>query len=174
MPTQLLSEKYRDQLDGVLSCYDRVIFSGNLQLLCYAKGMTHYLYEHDIRIFDYAKFAQPLSEQIRENAQPLAAEHGLTIEYIRKKNFRKEDRIQAILKKRGTHPGLVHIFSALEPCDTYQPWHDKQTHRTYVRCDSGKCLHYYFYFIDPELGLCFVRVPTWCPFRLQVYCNGHA
>ncbi len=45
MPTQLLSEKYRDQLDRVLSCYDRLIFSGNLQPLCYAKGMTHYLYE---------------------------------------------------------------------------------------------------------------------------------
>ena len=22
-------------------------------------------------------------------------------------------------------------------------------------------------------GLCYVRVPTWCPFRLQFYCNGH-
>lgn len=72
MPTQLLSEKYRDQLDGVLSCYDRLIFSGNLQPLCYAKGMTHYLYEQHIRIFDYAQFAQPLTEQIRANAEKLA------------------------------------------------------------------------------------------------------
>src|SRR6202050_2608720 len=29
------------------------------------------------------------------------------------------------------------------------------------------------YFLDEELGLCYVRVPTWCPFRLQFYCNGH-
>jgi hypothetical protein len=35
-------------------------------------------------------------------------------------------------------------------------------------------LHYYFYFVDPELGLCYLRVPTWCPFRLQFYFNGHA
>jgi len=34
-------------------------------------------------------------------------------------------------------------------------------------------LHYYFYFIDEELGLCYVRVPTWLPCRLQVYWNGH-
>jgi hypothetical protein len=34
-------------------------------------------------------------------------------------------------------------------------------------------LHYYFYFIDPVVGLCYLRVPTWCPFRLQFYCNGH-
>jgi len=30
-----------------------------------------------------------------------------------------------------------------------------------------------FFFIDPQLGLGYVRVPTWCPFRLQVYINGH-
>ena len=30
-----------------------------------------------------------------------------------------------------------------------------------------------FYFIDEELGLCYVRVPTWCPFRLHCSCNGH-
>jgi len=37
----------------------------------------------------------------------------------------------------------------------------------------NKCLHYYFYFINEELGLCYLRVPTWCPFRLQFYFNGH-
>ena len=26
----------------------------------------------------------------------------------------------------------------------------------------------------PELGLIYLRVPTWCPFRLQFYCNGHS
>ncbi|MCP5096763.1 MAG: hypothetical protein GY943_14515 [Chloroflexi bacterium] len=30
-----------------------------------------------------------------------------------------------------------------------------------------------FYFIDPDCGLCYLRVPTWCPFRLQFYFNGH-
>lgn len=174
MATSLLSDKYRDQLDGVLNCYDRIILIGSLHPFCYAKGMTHYLYEHHIRIFDYAKFAEPLRDQICQNAERLAQEHGLEVEYIRKKNFRKEERIQAILKQRGTHPGLVHIFSALEPCDTYQPWHDKKTHQTYLRRDTGRCLHYYFYFIDPDLGLCYLRVPTWCPFRLQFYFNGHA
>ena len=40
--------------------------------------------------------------------------------------------------------------------------------------DDGKCLHYYFYFIDAELELGYVRVPTWLPCRLQVYLNGHS
>ena len=170
METQLLSEKYRDDLDGVLNCYDRVVVTGNVSSLCYAQGMTKYLY---IRIFDYAQFAKPLTDQIRANAEAIARANGLEIEFIHKRNFRKEDRIQKILEKRGSHPGLVHIFSAMERCDSYKPWHDKTTGKTYVKRDGGKCLHYYFYFIDEELGLCYLRVPTWCPFRLQFYFNGH-
>ena len=62
----------------------------------------------------------------------------------------------------------------MEACDAYKPWHDKQTHKTFLLPDSGKCLHYYFYFMDAELGLVYLRVPTWSPFRLQFYCNGHS
>jgi hypothetical protein len=61
----------------------------------------------------------------------------------------------------------------MEPCPSYKPWHDKQTHKTFLKNSPGKCLHYYFYFILPELGLCYLRVPTWAPFRLQFYFNGH-
>jgi len=174
MATQLLTEKYSDQMHGVLNCYDRILINGFLQPFCHAKGMTNYLYQHHIRIFDYAQWAAPLGAEIRANAEALAQAHGLTIEFIRKKNFRQEDRIRKILKTRGDAPGLVHIFSALEGCPTYQPWHDKKTHKTFLRSDTSKCLTYYFYFIDPELGPCFVRVPTWAPFSLTVYFNGHA
>jgi len=98
----------------------------------------------------------------------------LEIEFIRKLDaFRKDDRIQSIIKERGNHPGLVHIFSAMETCASYKPWHDKTTGKNFVKNDSSKCLHYYFYFIDPDFGLCYLRVPTWCPFRLQFYMNGH-
>jgi hypothetical protein len=68
---------------------------------------------------------------------------------------------------------LVHIFSAMEPCPAFTPWHDKARGTTTLRYKDGKCLHYYFYLIDPEFGLCYLRVPTWAPFRLQFYCNGH-
>jgi hypothetical protein len=61
----------------------------------------------------------------------------------------------------------------MEPCSTHKPWHNKQTGQTFLKPDDGKCLHYYFYFIDEELGLCYVRVPTWLPCRLQIYFNGH-
>jgi hypothetical protein len=174
MATTLMTKKYQDKIHGVLHCYDRIVISGNLQPLCYAKGMTKYLYIHQIRIFDYTEFAEPLRDLIRKNAKTIAKENGLEIEFISKKDdFRKEERVKEIIGQRGSHPGLVHIFSAMEGCQKYRPWHNKQTHKTYVKMTQGKCLHYYFYFIDPDLGLCYLRVPTWCPFRLQFYFNGH-
>lgn len=172
--TEMLTDRYIERLAGVLSCYDRILITGTLPGACYAEGMTSYLNAHHIRIFDYARFAEPLRERIREAAHALAAEHGVTIEHIAKAHIRKEDVVAEVIKQRGDHPGLVHIISAMEACDAYEPWHDKQTHRTFLRHTSGKCLHYYFYFIDEILGLIFLRVPTWCPFRLQFYCNGHS
>jgi len=173
MSAKLLSEKYVNEMSGVLHCYDRVLISGNIQPLCYAKGMTKYLYEHNILIFDYPQFAKPLRDMVRAKAQQIATQNNMEIEFVRQSNFRKEDRVQEIVQKRGNHPGLVHIFSAMEQCPSYQPWHNKENHKTYLKPTASKCLHYYFYFIDPELGLCHLRVPTWLPFRLQFYFNGH-
>jgi hypothetical protein len=61
----------------------------------------------------------------------------------------------------------------MEPCASFPPWHDKATGRTFLKSTEAKCLHDDFYFIDPELGLCSLRVPTWAPFRLQFSFNGH-
>jgi len=171
---QMLTERYRERLHGVLSCYDRIVITGTLPGICYAGGMTSFLYAKGIRIFDYARFAEPLRERIRERAEQLATEQGARIEYIAKTHIRKEEVVAKVLAARGEHPGLVHVISAMEACESYKPWHDKASGKTYLRPDSGKCLHYYFYFIDEKLGLCYLRVPTWCPFRLQFYCNGHS
>jgi hypothetical protein len=170
----LLTERHADQIAGVLSCWDRMLVFGTLPKICYAEGMTSYLYERKIRIFDYPKFAEPFRNELRENAERLAAESGIEIEFLRKRNVRKEDRVKEILARRGDHPGLVCILSAMEPCSTYKPWHNKNTGKTYLLPDDGKCLHYYFYVVDEELGLCYVRVPTWLPCRLQIYFNGHS
>jgi hypothetical protein len=172
---ELLTQRYAPQITGVLSCFDRIVITGTLPDICYAGAMTRHLRTHNIRCFDYAKsFAEPLRNELRANAEAVAQAAGLTIEFIRcQHDFRKESRVQEILQERGDQPGLVHIFSAMECCAAFQPWHDKQTHQTAMRYTEAKCLHYYFYFIDPEFGLCYLRVPTWAPFRLQFYCNGH-
>lgn len=167
-------ERHRDKISSVLSCFDRVIVTGTLPDIGYAGAMAGYLSYHKVRLFDYPRWAERLRNELRDHAEQLAFDAGIEIEFIRcHKAFRKEDRIKAIVAERGDHPGLVHIFSAMESCTAYRPWHDKGRGHTTLKPTSGKCLHYYFYFIDESFGLCYVRVPTWSPFRLQVYFNGH-
>jgi hypothetical protein len=138
----LIPERYTDQIAGVISCYDRLIIEGTLPGWCFDQGMTSFLNAYQIKIFDYPQFALGLREKIRENAENIAQEQGIEIEFIRKIDaFRKEARIKSILKQRGTTPGLVHIFSAMEVCTSYKPWHDKKTKKTFLKYDTGKCLH---------------------------------
>ena len=174
LSTVSLLDDYQERIQGVLGCYDRLVIQGSIPTVCYAEGMTSYLYQQGIRIFDYSRFAQPLRDMVRANAERLAKQAGIAIEFIRKgKAIRKEAIARKRLPARGNKAGLVCILSAMESCQSFSPWHDKQTHKTFLKPAQGKCLHYYFYFMDPELGLCYLRVPTWCPFRLQFYFNGH-
>ena len=170
---EILTTTHKDRIIGTLGCFDRVIITGTIPQICYSQGMTSYLYSQNIRIFDYSKFAEPFKDELRANAEQIAKENSIEIEFVRKSHIRKEDLVKKVLEKRGTHSGLVHIISAMESCNSYTPWHDKQTGRTYLKGSQGKCLHYYFYFIDPYLGYGYIRVPTWSPFKLQVYINGH-
>ena len=54
MVEQLITRSH-DQRSGVLSCYDRVPIPGTIPTVCYAAGMTSFLYTNQIRIFDYTE-----------------------------------------------------------------------------------------------------------------------
>lgn len=108
-----LIERNDKDIVGVLSCYDRAIITGTLPGFGHSEGMTSYLRANGIRIFDYTKFAEPLRDQIRKNAERLAGQNGIEIQFLRKGSIRKETVVQGILAKRGNQPGLVCILSVL-------------------------------------------------------------
>ncbi len=174
---ELLTEKYKDEVLGSIGCYDRVVIMGTLAGLCYPQGMTCYINHHKVRIFDYPKFAQHYRDLIRDNAEHLARANGIKICYIRSPTIKTGDLVKAELIKRQKKgekvEGLFYIISCKELCSYYRPRYNEKTGECYLERDWCPCLHYYFYFIDKQLGLCYVRVPTWLPCRLQVYFNGH-
>ena len=71
-----LMERHGDNVWDVLSCFDRVVIQGSLPGVNFADGVSSYLRAHNIRIFDYPRFAEPLRDLIRENAERLAVENG--------------------------------------------------------------------------------------------------
>ena len=105
-----LEERYDERIAGVLSCYDRIVVTGTLPTVCYAAGMTRFLFANAIRIMDYPDFASKLRDRVRERAASLAMEAGVKIEHIAKSHVRKEAVVAKVLEERGEHPGLVHVF----------------------------------------------------------------
>lgn len=79
----LFVEQYQEDVIGVLSCFDQVIVTGTLPDICHPKAMAGFLGAHDIRLFDYALCAAPLREELRVNAEQIATEAGLKIDFIR-------------------------------------------------------------------------------------------
>ena len=96
---------------GTLSCYDRLVITGTLPVVCYAAGMTGYLNAHGNRIFDYPEFAKALRDRVRERAASLATEAGVTIEHLGKGHIRKEDVVARVLAAawRSSGPGAHHL-----------------------------------------------------------------
>ena len=134
MGLTLLTERHESQIAGVLGCWDRVLIFGTLPKICYAEGMTSYLYERQIRIFDYPRFAEPFRNELRENAERLATENGIEIEFLRKRNVRKEDLVKEIPGYLGmdhaqTPGGLGITVGYFRDADALTEWRSNAEHR---------------------------------------------
>lgn len=174
---KLITETYKEKIAGVLSCLDRVIIKGTLQGISYDEGMAFFLRSKNIPIFGYVKFAETLRDKTRKNAENLAKSHGIEIIPINRRGDSKEELAESVLQEKknetkGNVNGLFCIISAVERCPSFRPIRDQEGGFT-LEFRERQCLHYYFYIMDTDMGLCHVRVPTWLPFRLQVYFNGH-
>ena len=129
-------DKYSDKIVDSLYCYDRVNIKCSFGNFGYATGMSSFFREINQKCFDFHNVFKPVTEAINSNAERLAKENGLKIEFIRSpKSFRKDDKIEAILKERGMDEGIVQIWSQMETCPTYTPWYDKSTHKTFFKND---------------------------------------
>ena len=103
----LLTQRYSEQIAGVISCYDRVVIQGTLPGWCFDGGMTAFLNVNKIRIFDYPQFANALREELRSHAEAIAAENNIEIEFIRKIDaFRKDN-----LRPPARHPSSMILES---------------------------------------------------------------
>ncbi|HSV31175.1 MAG TPA: hypothetical protein VLH40_04020 [Atribacteraceae bacterium] len=60
-----LTERYKDKTKGVLACYDRIVIQGSIPGLCFDGGMTSYLYQNTIKIFDCPDWADTLRKELR-------------------------------------------------------------------------------------------------------------
>ena len=170
---ELLTKRFEKNIAGTLNCFDRLVLFGTYQSICYPQAMSWQLHEAGIQLIDYEKkFANKLRLEMTARIKTIAAQENILIKQVYA-SVRKEALVSEILSTRGDAPGIVCILSAMESCRCFKVRKNHRSGYLELQWKPGKCLHYYVYLMDPDYGLCYLRIPTWAPFRLQFYFNGH-
>ena len=167
---------HQESILGVLSMFDRLIIKGHL-LSFYPKGaFKRYLWRQDVLLVGFKTYVKQATARLRAHLEKEAADSDRPSIYLdspmtHSSEKSKEDLALEIAEKDGITEGLVCVLKVLENCRTFDIKKD-ETGKLDAVSVSGKCLHYYFYYIDPEFGWMHVRIQTWFPFGIQVYING--
>lgn len=164
--------KHRDEITGVLSGFDRIIFRGYLRRLSYPQGIMAYLAANDVRLVEFGRHVQQVSDRLKEAVYAHAATRGRPVQYLARAHADKDALARTIAARDGIDDGLVCLLSGLEPCWTFDIYRNRETHRLELVSRQRKCLFLYQYWMHPEFGFLHARIQTWFPFPIQVWLNG--
>lgn len=167
-------KRHEGRINGIISGFDRVLFIGTLRSISHVAGMNIFLRSHHILYKDFALFADLLTRQIKAHAEKIAEKNGRPFQYLSSSKIRKDEAARKIMHQDKITKGLICIFSTLETCHSFVIGKDPKAKRLFLRSAERKCLHLYFYFLDPQFGLMHIRLQTWLPFTIQVCINGRS
>jgi hypothetical protein len=157
---------------GVLSGFDRLMFRGHLRELAYPRGMNCYCNFNDVKLTEFGKHAERLTDRLIEASEAEARRLGRPIEYLGSPKLRKEDHARVLARRDGVSEGLIGVFKCVEPCWSFALRGNRATKKLEFRPELRKCLHLYHYYQHPVFGFLYARVQTWFPFTIQIGMNG--
>lgn len=164
--------RHASKITGVLKGFDRLLFRGHLTRLNFAAGVEGFLRRQGALKKDFGALAEQVTTMLRHEANAIAAMVGRPAVYLQSSTVRKEDVARRLLREHPVDGGLVAVLTCVEPCMTWQMFRSKAERTQELRRRTGKCLHLYFYFLDPVFGWSHVRVQTWMPYTVQICVNG--
>jgi len=168
---------HHDRIVGKLSGFDRLVFKGHLTRFYQPGGMKGFLDRQGILLKGFDAYVSKMSAAVKAHAENSAEAAGRPYVYLAKTTTRrsgqsKEELARQIAERDGVTEGLVCILATVELCMSFAINKNRETHRLEVVRRQRKCLHFYWYYLHPDLGFCHVRVQSWFPFEVQVWVNG--
>lgn len=157
---------------GVVHGFDRIRFRGTRRFLANVAGMMNFLWHRQVLLKDFKAFAGTITAEIRQAAEEGTVKQGRPIEYLHNSVMDKEAWARAVAKRDDIQQGLIGVLKSVETCWSYEVGPNRAKKKLELRGKPSKCLHYYHYFMDPEVGLSYVRLQTWFPFTVHVGMNG--
>ena len=170
-------EKFRDQILGTLSGFDRLVFRATPRRLnnfyrdhnkgiLVAKGMQEYFWQNELRFKNFGDHVKLVSGRVKEAFLKPFVEQKLPVEFVRSPKLNKDEWARALAAKHGIESGLICALSTMEMSPTFE--YQKAQLVYHLR----PCNVLYSYQNHPQLGFMYARIQTWFPFHIQVGING--
>jgi hypothetical protein len=158
---------------AVLSGFDRLRFRGASRLLNHARGVQAYLYQQGILHKDFSAHAEALTQRLRLKTEAQAEADGVPLQHLDSPGLDKEACARARAGRHGRTSGRLALLTCVESCSVYRP-RPNDAGLLEIRKQPGKCLHYYHYFDDPQVGFGYLRLQSWFPFTVPIGLNGRS
>jgi len=168
----------KDVLTGKVSldieCVDRVYLNGYVKYLQLPGGLITFIREQLGFPIPSPIVLPPMTDAYRKAVEAFAKAQGLSIvDFARGEE--KDDTARAHLARFTQSSGAVLIGKAQEIAQTYTA--QRKEHGTRVWFDyrrrEVRVTYYYFYILDEDFGLFFIKICTYMPFDVKVCFNGH-
>ena len=157
-----------------IECIDRVYLNGYVKHLQMPGGLITFIREQLGFPIPSPMVLPPVSQAFRKAVEKYAEEQGLSIVDFAKGED-KDEKVRVQLAKYEKKQGVVLIGKAQEKALGYKG--QRKDHGTKVWFDYSRqslyVTYYYFYMVDEEFGLFFIKVCTYFPFDVKVCFNGH-
>src|SRR4029079_18150460 len=121
---------------------------------------------------NFKQYVQDVTEQIRCATVAAAKSANRPLLFVSRPSLSKEDMAREIAQRDGIKQGLICVLSAVEVLWSYDIRRNGKTKMLELVPASRKCLHYYHYFMHPQLGFMHARLATWFPLTMHICING--
>lgn len=165
-------QRYADQVEWILSGFDRLVFRGYLRGLSHPNGVLGFLQVRGLWLKDFGSWVQRASERLKEASLRAAHRQGRPVIYLASSRTDKEATARQVAERDRIRNGLVCVLTCVESCMSFEVYRNRDAKRLELVPRIRKCLFLYHYWMDPILGFVNARIQSWLPFSIQVCVNG--
>ena len=169
-----VKEILADKITLDIECVDRVYLNGFIKYLQMPGGVVNFIREQKQFPIPSPKVMYEMTTQFRKAVEGFATQPGLSIVTF-EKDQDKDEIARAHLAGFTGKRGVVLIGKAQEQTRAFKGRRADQGRKVWFNYSrqSVYVTHYYFYILDEEFGLFFIKIATSLPFEVKVCFNGH-
>lgn len=169
-----VKEILADKITLDVECIDRVYLNGYVKHLQLPGGLITFIREQMGFPIPSPMVLPPFTQSFRKAVEKYAKEQDLSIVDFAKGED-KDEKARTHLARFKQKQGVVLIGKAQEKALGYKAQKSKKGTRVWFEYSrqSLNVTYYYFYILDEDFGLFFIKVCTYFPFDVKVCFNGH-